>query len=335
MQILVVKLSSVGDLFHALPTVRALKRGLEAEVDWAVQSDYADVVSAFTDVREVIGIPRRNWAGRTSEALAALRARRYDWILDLQGLLKSAAVAALARGGRRIGPSYHREGARFLYSAVAGPRNKNRHAVDECLDMARFLGVEVGTPEFPVRFPAANRAEPHPRVAVLPSSRWPTKNWPAERFVRTIRLLREKRAVSVFLLGSSADVDLCGRIAGDLGAGVADLAGQLALPRTGGLLGEMDLLIANDSGPVHMAAAVGTPTLVVFGPTEPLRTGPYGVGHRVLSAELPCRPCYSRVCRRGDLACLSLVTPEQVAQAADEMLAVAAATGRRPGSTRG
>jgi ADP-heptose:LPS heptosyltransferase len=97
----------------------------------------------------------------------------------------------------------------------------------------------------------------------------------------------------------------------------------------------MDLLISNDSGPVHMAAAVGTPTLVVFGPTDPVRTGPYGQGHRVLSAGLPCQPCFSRVCRRGAPACLDAITPRQMAQAAEEMLAAAVKAGPKSGSRRG
>jgi ADP-heptose:LPS heptosyltransferase len=98
------------------------------------------------------------------------------------------------------------------------------------------------------------------------------------------------------------------------------MAGELTLPEMGGLLQEMDLLVANDSGPVHVAAAVGTPALVVFGPTDPRRTGPYGDKHRVLSASVPCRPCFSRTCRRPGIPCLAGVTPEAVAKAAGEML---------------
>jgi len=88
----------------------------------------------------------------------------------------------------------------------------------------------------------------------------------------------------------------------------------------GGWLRNMDLVIANDTGPVHMAAALGRPTLVVFGPTDPARTGPYGPGHRVLTASVSCRPCYSRRCRRPDTPCLSGVTPERVTEEARRML---------------
>ena len=116
------------------------------------------------------------------------------------------------------------------------------------------------------------------------------------------------------------DIGACDQAVAEAGDNVFNMAGTLSLAQTGGFLKEMDLLISNDSGPVHVAAAVGTPALVVFGPTDPRRTGPYGERHRVVATKLPCQPCFSRTCRRDDLACLSGVTPERVAQIALEML---------------
>jgi heptosyltransferase I len=132
--------------------------------------------------------------------------------------------------------------------------------------------------------------------------------------------LRNVLWATIVLLGGSADVAACERIRSRLGGDAVNLAGTLDFPSTGGWIQSMDLLIANDSGPVHMAAAVGTPVLAVFGPTDPARTGPYGPGHRVLTAALPCRPCYSRTCRRPGIPCLEGVTPERVRNAALEML---------------
>jgi lipopolysaccharide heptosyltransferase II len=321
MQILVVKLSSLGDLFHALPAVHALKRGLGAEVDWVTQPEYAEVVRCFTDVRDVIAFPRRGGLGGWRAFLGCLRAQRYAMAVDLQGLAKSAIVIRLARVSRRIGPSYHREGSRLLYSAVAGPRNRERHAVDQALDVVRFLGLSAAEPVFSVNFPPRPVDAPRPRVAVIPSSRWPTKNWPPACFAQVADLLQKRRAASVFLLGGREDAPVCQGVAAALTGRTVNLAGTLGLAECGGLLREMDLVLSNDSGPGHMAAALGTPTLMVFGPTDPRRTGPYGSAHRAVAAKVDCRPCFSRACHRGGLACLSGVTPERVGDMALEMLA--------------
>ena len=320
-RVLVVKLSSLGDLFHALPAVRQLKRALGARVDWVTQPEYADLVRCFSDVDRVITFPRRGFPLAAPAFLRALRQERYDLVADLQGLLKSALTARLARGARRIGPSFSREGARWLYSAVAGPTNKDRHAVDEALDVVRFLKVELLPPVFPLAFPRQPLDVLRPRVALVPCSRWPTKNWPPERFAAVGRALRERSRAALFLIGGGADRAVCATIAGLLGTGVVNTAGQSSLVQTGSLLQEMDLVLTVDSGPLHMAAALGVPVLAVFGATDPKRTGPYGPGHRVLAAEgLDCRPCRARACARKDLACLQAITAEQVFAEALAML---------------
>ena len=134
MKTLIVKLSSLGDLFHALPTAHNLKAELGGQLDWVVQREYVSLVQCFSVVDRAIPFDRHRFLGSLSDFLRELRCERYDYIIDLQGLLKSAMVARLARGKRRVGPSFHREGAALLYSDVAGPRNKARHAVDENLE---------------------------------------------------------------------------------------------------------------------------------------------------------------------------------------------------------
>jgi len=323
-RVLIVKLSSLGDLFHALPAVHNLQRGLGAEVHWVAHWEYADLVRCFTDVSRVIPFPRRSFLFGAWSFFRELRRVRYEYLVDLQGLLKSALVLWLARGRRRIGPSFHREGTRVLYPEVAGRRRRGRHAVEENLDVIRCLRLERVPPAFPVVFPRRAVAAPRPRVALIPFSRWPSKNWPVEHFVRLGAQLAAARA-AVFILGGPADVRACAELAAAIGPGAESAAGGLTLVETGGLIQAMDLVIANDSGPVHMAVAVGTPTLALFGPTDPARTGPYGPGHRVLQSHVPCQPCFSRNCRlKGSgVPCLAQLPPDTVAQAALEMLAAA------------
>ena len=322
MKILVIKLSSIGDIFHALPAMHSLKTCLGADVDWVVHREYVDVIRCFPDVRRVIPFYRDSFFSNFFSFLGDLRQDEYDYVVDLQGLLKSAMVARLARGQQRIGPSFHREGAGLFYSRIAGERDKARHAVDECMDVVKLLcgkGNETLKVEFPVCFPERKLSEKRPRVAFLPVSRWETKNWPGKCYVEVIKRLKSVTGASVFLVGGPGDVDVCEQIIRDAGGGI-NMAGKMSLIETGGLLKEMDLLIANDSGPMHMAVALGVPVLAIYGPTDPQRTGPYGSLNRIARTSLDCQPCFSRTCRREGIPCLSGVTPEKVGEMALEML---------------
>lgn len=183
MKVLVVKLSSLGDALHALPTVAELKAQLGAEIHWAVQPAFAPLVRRFACVDEVIEVPRPSDLRGFLRALRGIRARRYDLVADLQGLMKSALVARAAHAPRRIGPSFAREGSCLLYHELAGPRDKGRHAIEECLDLVRHLGLALpAEPRFPLDVPdvdldaLAPLPGDGPRIAVAPASRWESKN---------------------------------------------------------------------------------------------------------------------------------------------------------------
>jgi heptosyltransferase I len=316
MNVLIVKLSSLGDLMHALPAVHCLKTGLGATLDWAVQAEYAELVRCVADVDDVIPVPRRETMRRGRAFLRALRRKRYATIVDLQGLLKSALVARAARGDVRIGPSFCREGSRLLYTAVAGPRNKQRHAVDENLDAVRYLGLPDAPIVFPLRVPAVAHATGSPRIGLVPGARWRTKAWPSAAFRDCARRVRTVRPRARFyLFGGPDDAGACAAIEAGLGASAENLCGRTSLVETGGYLREMDVVLANDTGPLHMAAALGRPCVALYGPTDPVRTGPYGAGHAVLTPDRDCRPCFSRTCRVGGVACLQGIPPERVAEA--------------------
>lgn len=328
MRVLVVKLSSLGDLFHTLPAVTRIKEEWGADVDWVVNTSYAGLVSRFAPVRQVIGFPRKNPVAGAAAFLRTLRRESYDYVFDCQGLLKSALVARVARGERRIGPSFNREGSRCFYDAVAGPGNKQRHAVEENLDLLDHLGISRGVVRFPVDWEKPSGLPAGPRIGFLPCSRWTTKNWPPGHFVEVARQLAS--TASLFLFGAPDDQEICRSIAAGVGPGVINRCGQTSLVQLGGWLAAMDLVITVDSGPMHMAAASGTPVLAVFGATDPIRTGPYGSCHRVLVRDdLSCRPCFSRTCllKEKDIRCLVGISPEKVVGAAREMLSRPAAQG--------
>ena len=270
----------------------------------------------------MIPFPRHDLAARGPSFWRDLRRERYDAVLDFQGLLKSAIPARLARAARVIGPSFHREGARLFYGEVAGRRNKNRHAVEENLDFAAHLGVAVDEVRFPLDLPREPLAEPRPRIALVPRSRWETKNWPPEYFGALAARVLARRPASFFIVGGPGDEAAARAVAEAAPPGATiDRCGRTSLVELGSLLQEMDLVVTVDSGPMHLAAALGVPVLALFGATDPVRTGPFGDIHRVLRLDtLSCSPCFSDACARGDFACLRNLFPSAVADAALEML---------------
>lgn len=321
-RVLVVKMSSLGDLFHALPVVNRIHEEWGALVDWVTNESYVRLVDRFGPVNRVIGFPRKNFAARSGKFLRNLRRDKYDYVFDMQGLLKSSLVARAARADKRIGPSFHREGAHLFYNDVAGPRNKNRHAVDENADLLDYLKIDRGELHCPIEFDHPEGLPPGPKIGLLPCSRWKTKNWPTEYFIEAAKTLKDKAHIYVF--GSLEDRDACKEIARRAGHEITDMCAKTSLIELGGWLKAMDLVITVDSGPMHIASAVGTPVLAVFGATDFKRTGPYGNQHRVLyREELGCRPCFSRTCQlpEKDVRCLKGLTSERVIDAALEMMA--------------
>lgn len=323
-RILVIKLSSLGDIAHALPAVRALKARTGAILDWAVQPEYAELLAHCPDVARTIRFPRRNFVRGFFPFLRELRREKYDAIVDLQGLMKSALVARLARGARRIGPAWAREATHWFYDAqpprAAGPR---RHAVEEAMDVVNLIAPGEGPPPEPrLDFAEAEPdASPGPHVALAPFSRWDTKNWPLDKFAELGRRLAAEMGCQIRIVGGRGDETQGEALARQIGERARNLCGRTDLPGLCSLMKSMDLLVTVDSGPLHWADAMGVPIVAIFGATDPARTGPYGQpGQVVAKAGLACRPCHARTCARGDLACLRTLEVDEVLKKALEKL---------------
>ena len=246
-RVLIIKLSSLGDLFHVLPVVHILKTEFDATIDWATQLEYVELVRCFPQVSRVIGFPRHRFAAGFLRFQRVLREVGYDAVIDLQGLFKSGFVGRLARASRRIGPSYHREGSGIFYTDVVGKNDPNRHAVIKALDISTWLGLKNTAPAFVTSFPDVSLKMSGLRIALVPCSRWKTKNWAPQSFGKVGMALQNRLSAAIYIVGGPDDQNVCAGVAAMIPDSV-DLSGRCSLPQTGGILQQMDLVISVDSG---------------------------------------------------------------------------------------
>ena len=336
MRVLVVKMSSLGDVVHALPGVTDAARALGGGVrfDWVVEEAFAAIPAGHPAVDRVLPIAWRRWRGdlrrhrpALTDFVRRLRDRRYDVVLDAQGLIKSAAVTVLARGSVKAGLSRSsaREGAASLAYGRRVVVPKGGHAVDRVRRLfAGALGypAPTGEPDFGL----AGAARPSGRCVLLHGTTWESKHWPERFWIDLAR--RAGRELEVVLpWGDDVERARAERIAAAAPARVLPRGPLEELMRE---LAGASLVIGVDSGLAHLAAALGVPTLVVYGPTSSMLTGCRGGRARNLQADFPCSPCLARHCRyRGppqpvdgiavEPACFSTLTPEQVWRAAGEL----------------
>ena len=337
-RILIVKPSSLGDIVHALPTLQAVRaRYPRAHVAWLVKRQWSSLLERADGLDRVweIGPGLRGWVS----IVPRLRAERFDLVIDLQGLLRSGMMAWLTGCRRRVGFANGREGSPLFYTDRVAVPAAEMHAVDRYLLAAAAVGAPWnGVPEFGLHPCCEDEQEVDrlldergirrgvPWVAFGVSARWPTKRWPLESFAAVAEAL-QRDGVRAVLIGGPEDRESARDVIAHMSVPALDMTGTTRLRLLPALLSSAAVMVTNDSGPMHVASAVGTPVVAVFGPTSPVRTGPYGGGHAVLArADVPCRPCFDRRCRNArQLECLTRVAPEEVLDAVRRRLTPARA----------
>ncbi len=334
-KVLIIKPSSLGDIIHALPVANALKETVpEVEIDWAVFRAHEPVLAGHPAITNIIAFDRHRGGFRElSRFIRVLRAAEYDAVIDLQGLLRSGLMTLACRAGRKIGFENAREGARFFYNEKIRVSDSDMHAVDRyLLALDAFSVAAPETPRFDIAVNGADLTEAgrilkdagigenDEFATIAPSARWMTKRWEAEKFARLALALKERRGLKYIFIGSADEAGVMSGLEGLTGR--ESLAfGKTSLKGLAALLGRARLMITNDSGPMHIAAAMGTRALAIFGPTDPGRTGPYGRGHRVITSGAACSPCLKRECpEKKHMMCMKDITVEDVFRAAEEML---------------
>jgi heptosyltransferase I len=326
--ILFVKLSSIGDTVHAIPSVAALReRFPDARIDWCVEERCAPLVECLPAVDRVIRLRTRDWRrGRSllgpsglPEFLRRLRAAPYDVGIDCQGLWKSAVVLRLSRSRLRIGWSagWLREpaAARF-YNTTVDVAGAGMHVIDWCASLLRPLGIERVAWRFPVRLPEAAVLEAdrlwndlgRPRfILVNPGAGWPTKQWSAERYGQLCARIRRETGLTPLLSHGPGEGPLVQAVRQHCPE-AAPLKASLVV--FAALATKAACFVGGDTGPMHIASAMGTPVVALFGPSDPVRNGPFHLRDEVLHRRLPCSGSYRRQCPDAEHKCMNFTVDE-------------------------
>ena len=324
MNILIVRLGALGDVVHAIPAAAALRRAFpSARIDWLVEAKHRAIVDLVQVLDRVVAIERASVQG-WSRAVAQLRLVRYDLAIDLQGLMKSAVLARASGASRVVGFSiWHlrEKTARPFYSDVR--EAEGGHVIAKNLRLLEAVGVQDPAIEFPLAdVPSAAldalRASigGAPFALINPGAAWPNKRWPPERFGELAAFLREARGLTPVVLWGPGEEDLAQAVVA-ASSGAAVLAPPTSVSDIVAIARAAALAVSGDTGPLHLATAVGTPTVSVFGPTDPARNGPFASDDVAVSRYDACGCRYDRRCHQSAW-CLEGVTVAEVCAAVQQ-----------------
>ena len=332
MNILIVRLGALGDIVHAIPAAAALRAAFpSARIDWLVDARHREIVDLVTAIDRVVVLAKASVGGWIAAA-RDLRAGRYDAALDFQGLMKSAVLARASGARRVLGFSiWHlrEKTARPFYSESFDPSGSGAspasHVIFKNLRLLEALGIRDAPIAFPLRrvqSDASDRllteAGGAPFALLNPGAAWPNKQWHSDRFGEVAAFLKEVRGLEPFVLWGPGEEPLA-RAVVEASHGAARLAPLTRLQDLVEICRSASLMVSGDTGPLQIAAAVGTPIVSIFGPTDPERNGPWAPEDIVVSRFGSCGCHYDRRCRQAEW-CLSTVPVVEVTAAAQQRL---------------
>lgn len=331
MRILILKTSALGDIVHALPTLTALRRALpNATIGWVVEDVFAPLLRDHPDLDMLLPVRTRAWrrmnplrsAVEIASFVRSLLAFGPDIALDLMGNHKAGVIAALSLADRRIGmrPSSRRESSSSLWlNEFVSP--DGRHAVERNLAILKGLGIDGSSPDFEAaKLFAGQPVEvelPDEFAIIHPGAGWGNKRYPPAAWGAVAQSIASRLGLAVLVASAPGEEELAEAVIRH-SDGSARTISLPTLPTLGAALRRARLVLAGDTGPMHLAQALGTPTLAVMGPTDPARHGPYGAPERAIVHRLPCSFCYRRF--EEVKACLLEIPPGAIAERAVELL---------------
>lgn len=320
-KILIVKPSSLGDVVHSLPFLNAVKTCFpKAEIHWVIAKGLETLFEGHPMIDKLVIIHKDMWkkithAQRTVKEIRSLlkilKQEKYDLVIDLQGLLRSGIITKATNAPIRVGFREAREGSRLFYThKVKG--GKDIHAVDRYLRIAAYLGCDISDVRFPFPSPSILSLDQsllsENYAVIIPGARWKTKIWPAEKFGK----LASKLSLKTVIVGGKSEIEAADTIVSLSQSTSLSLAGKTGIKELVEVIRNAQFVVSNDSGPMHIAAALNIPVLAIFGPTDQKRTGPYGKGHTIIRQDVTCAPCFKKTCT--DMKCMNDLSVEKVYQ---------------------
>ncbi len=309
---------------------RLRKAWPQAKLTMLVNRGTEGVIQGNPDVDEVLVLDRGLLS--SLRLVGALRNRHFDLVIDLTDGDRSAILARSSGAQIRVGYNSEARWRGTLYTAVVEADRFKMHTVLYHLAATEALGL-AGPPLAPtltVSPSAEKRAEDlirgngidpaRPIICVHPGARWWFKSWPPERFAALADRIQQATSAPVLILGGDQDRQVVSQIQTGMRAHARNLVGSTDLPVLAGVLKRASLMVSNDNGPMHMAAALGVPVVGLFGPSDPAVWGPWGEGHRVFYKNLDCRACFHPDCFRGEENCMMQISLEEVWEAVREKL---------------
>ena len=327
--ILVVKLSAIGDVIHALPVSYAIKETYpDAHLTWVVEPPAKELLDGNPYIDEILVFEKkrfksvRGFLHNIGPFKAKLRRRHYDVALDLQGLFKSAAIAWLSQAPLRLGTCNMRELSDRVSRPVVGPYAQG-HIVERYLDVVRAMGCRVEKVVFPMVVSARDQDlsirilqqagvhQGNPYIVLVVGAGWPNKRWPTKYFASLCDWLYRQQLIPVLVGGGAVDEARAAEIQAQAEIPAIDIVGRTSLKQLAHILRQAQAVVGGDTGPVHLASGMGTPTVMLMGPTDANRNGPYGQVQNALEVAYPCKYCWKRACPEGK-DCLAGLSVEMV-----------------------
>ena len=326
-RIALIKPSALGDIVHALPVLSALRgRFPDAQITWIVNAAYEPLLIGHPDLTDTLPFDRsasrrgvRRSLGYAISFAAELRRRRFDLVIDLQGLFRSGLMCLATRAPRRVGFASAREGSRYTYTDQIRIADADRiHAVDRYWRVAEALGAGHLPKQFHVPILAAERVWargeltglPRPWIAVGVGAKWVTKRWPPDHFADLLGRAAATFGGSCVFVGTADDTPLAAAVIRQSGGPTKDFTGKTTLPRLAALLAEVDVMVANDTGPLHLAAALGRPCVAPYTCTQVALHGPYGRTTGGVETSVACGGSYLKTC--PTMICMTDLTPDRL-----------------------
>ena len=329
-KILIVLHGSIGDVTRALPLANLLRKGFpKAYLAWSIEPASRPLLEGCPAIDEIILFDRRHPWQALWPFLAKVRTRRFDLVLDLQRHLKSGVISRYTGARQRIG--FHRNDAKefnWLFNNLhIEPFGESISKLDHYLKFADYLGIDRSPIVWEFTLSAAEKvavdehlSQVGRRFAVLfVGTRWQSKQWFAAQIAECAALLQAKHQLDVVLLGGKEDQAMAREAAARARGRVVNLTGGTSLREAIGIIERANVAVGPDTGLMHIAAAVGTPVVSLWGATDPRRTGPHGFAELVIQGQAACVPCGRRHCSIGRI-CMQSITTEQIAAKVEQAL---------------